>query len=192
MSSVFKLDHFTITNTRSKHKDTVYVAFTTLVTPRGQPVTQTKSMGDLNNGTFSVGLTSSVISLEKDQTLVLNYFIVNAGKDSRVDIETALERVGRAFASGGIGVPQAPNLMSAMGSQDVLDWFALELQGIYAQGSCDGLVAVEQDTYSYVALLPTPNPVPYALTTVHNGTEPPGGCNKHVSGYSVTYTAVEV
>ena len=190
MPYILTLDSFNITNTRSAHQDTDYLVFTSLVTPGGQPATQTKSMGNVNNGTHSVGLAFSGLSVSPGQSLVLNYIIVNAGRDSRVDVELALARVGRAFATGGVGVPPAQNMTSAMGSQAVLDWFALQLQGIYAPGSCDGLVAVEQDTFTYNELLPGPTPVTFVQTTTHNGTEPPGGCNKHVSGYSVTWRCI--
>lgn len=189
MPYIFSLDSFSITNTRSAHKDTDYVAFTAMITGQA-PVTQTRSIGSVNNGSHAVGLAFSGIALNPGQNLVLNYFIVNAGKADRVTVELALERVGRAFASGGPGIPQAPNNVSAMGSQPVVDWFNEQLQALYALGSCDGLVAVEQDVLTYFELLPGTTNTPYVHTSNHSGTEPPSGCNKHVSGYSVTWRCV--
>jgi hypothetical protein len=186
MPYTFTLDSFNITNTRSAHKDTAYVAFT-LQVAGATPVVQTKSIGDVNNGTHSVNLLFKGVSIKQGETVVMNYFIVNAGRDSRVDVETAMERVGRWFASGASGAPPAPPEASAMTSQAILDWFALQLQGIYAPGSCDGLVAAEQDTFTFLDLPGTPEPPPPPHTTNHAGTEPPAGCNKQVSAYSVTW-----
>jgi len=182
----FSLDSFKITNTRSAHKDTDYVVFTLQVGSQlYQP--QVKSMGNLNNGTFPVNLFFHDVQVEPADTVVLNYIIVNAGSESAVDAEAALERAGRALASGSSLAPKPPQLTSAMTSQAVLDWLALQLQGIYSPGSCDGLVAAEQDSFTFADLSQRASGAVFSHTTQHVGTESPSNCNKSVSDYSVTW-----
>ena len=53
---MFSLDSFRITDTRSLHKDTDYASLS-LAVGSAPALTKTKAMGDLNNGTFKVGLT---------------------------------------------------------------------------------------------------------------------------------------
>ena len=51
----FSFDRFTIANTRSRDTDTDYVSVSLAVGT--QPVqTQGRAMGDLNNGTYNVGI----------------------------------------------------------------------------------------------------------------------------------------
>jgi len=55
---IFSLDSFRITETRSLHNDTDYVSLSITV-GTNPAVTQTKAMGDVNNGTHDVGLAVS-------------------------------------------------------------------------------------------------------------------------------------
>jgi hypothetical protein len=48
---------FRITDTRSRHEDTDYVSIS-LAVGSAAPITKTKAMGNLNNGTFEPGLTT--------------------------------------------------------------------------------------------------------------------------------------
>jgi hypothetical protein len=95
----FTLDSFRITDTRSRHEDTDFVSCTLQVksaNASGTPKTQTKSMGNLNNGTFKVGLSFPNVSVGPNQTAVFNYLIINSGHKSESAIYTALENAGGA------------------------------------------------------------------------------------------------
>src|SRR5262249_14257946 len=87
----FRLDSFHIDNTRARHTDTDVVAFFLKVGDKSYG-TQTKHMGDLNNGDYSVGLEFNSIPIPDPTTPVsFNYQIVNAGNfngdiDARLSI----------------------------------------------------------------------------------------------------------
>ena len=59
-------------------------------------------MGNLNNGTFNVGLSFPNVVVPSNGTVVFNYLIVNSGHSSEGDIDKALEAVGGALANKGI------------------------------------------------------------------------------------------
>jgi hypothetical protein len=101
----FSLDSFRITDTRSRHEDTDYVSFTLLVRDsngNGTPKTLTKSMGNLNNGTYQVGLSFPNVVVPTNGSVVFNYLIVNSGHSSESDIDKALEAGGSALAQKGL------------------------------------------------------------------------------------------
>ena len=106
------LDSFRITDTRSRHEDTDFVSCTLQVksaNASGTPKTQTKSMGNLNNGTFKVGLSFPNVSVGPNQTAVFNYLIINSGHKSESAIYTALENAGGACGEriGDGGAPRS-------------------------------------------------------------------------------------
>ena len=76
--ATFTMDSFGISNTRSLHNDTdfVYLSATVGANP---PVFAKKSMGDVNNGTHSVGLSIEVDIPDDDTIVVFNYLIMNSG-----------------------------------------------------------------------------------------------------------------
>src|SRR5258708_3440734 len=100
----FTLDSFKITDTRSRHEDTDYVSFTLLVKPangEGTPQTVTKYMGDVNNGTFKVGLSFPSVSVGPTDSVVMNYLIVNTGHKNPSQTVTTLENAGTQLATKG-------------------------------------------------------------------------------------------
>jgi hypothetical protein len=82
----FAIDSFTIRNTRSVHQDTDYVS-ASLVVGTSPPLSQSKAMGDLNNGTYSPGIAFNGIPVADDQNVVLTYAIVNSGHSNPSDVE---------------------------------------------------------------------------------------------------------
>lgn len=87
----FRLDSFKITNTRALHEDTDCVTIGVKV---GDQVfkPQTKSMGNLNNGTYRVGMQIGPVLVNKpDESIAFNYQIVNSGHKDPSDVAKQLE-----------------------------------------------------------------------------------------------------
>jgi hypothetical protein len=91
------MDLFRITDTRSRHEDTDYVSIS-LAVGSAPPMTKTKAMGNLNNGTFKPGLTFDNISVASNVPVVFTYAIVNNGHSSQADVEKSLEKAGTQLA----------------------------------------------------------------------------------------------
>jgi hypothetical protein len=97
----FKLDNIRITNTRSRHEDTVYV--TLGVKTGDQPIqTLQKRLGDLNNGTHNVDLEFD-IDVKPGTKTVMSYLIVNSGhSDPSSQLSTiSTNLVQKAYNEGG-------------------------------------------------------------------------------------------
>ena len=189
----FTLDSFRITDTRSRHEDTDFASLTLLVRAAdgsGTPQTQTKSMGNLNNGTFNVGLSFANVPVDPSGSVVFNYLIVNSGHKSEGDINNALETVGGSLAEKGlvaggtaIGTAILPGLGTILGA--IGGWLAGEVKGILA-ANCDGPVAAEQVTLNYNDLLSKTANGPYKHETPNPGTDSATGCGSN-SMYYVTW-----
>jgi len=181
----FELDTFQITDTRSAHKDSDYVSFT-LKIGGADPLNVAKSMGNLNNGTFNIGLSYSGQNIAPDTTVVLNYLIINSGGPSAAStIESTLTTLGTRLAN----VPSfnLPPLTSSL--QLVATKFKQELSPIINSSSCDGLVAAEQNTFTYDQLLSNTSQFPFfTATTSHTGAKSPNGCNSRPSAYVVHWS----
>jgi len=192
-TTTFSLESFRITDTRSRHEDTDYVSFTLLVRDangNGTPQTLTKSMGNLNNGTFNVGLSFPNVVVPTNGSVVFNYLIVNSGHSSESDIDKALETVGGSLAQKGLvaggtalGSAILPGLGTILGA--VAGWLAGEIQGIL-NANCDGPVAAEQVTLTYNDLISKTANGPYTTETKHPGTDSATGCGGN-SMYYVTW-----
>src|SRR5271154_6256218 len=76
--ATFTMDSFGISNTRSLHNDTDYV-FLSVTVGANAPVFVQKSMGDVNNGNHSVGLSLQVDIPDDDTPVVFSYLIMNSG-----------------------------------------------------------------------------------------------------------------
>ena len=173
----FTFDSFQITQTRSQHKDTDYVSFT-LKVGGGAPQTLVKSMGDVNNGLYTVNLSFTNIPVNTPDSVVLNYMIVNSGGDNRVDVETTMENVGAATANG--NGPKFPQLSSALAAGAT--WFNSGLNRTY-RSLCDGLVAAEQDVFTYNDLVNKASTNPFHQSTPQPGINTVHGCNTKLSAY---------
>ena len=170
----FSLDSFRITNTRSRHEDTDFVSFTLLVrdaSGKGTPQTQHKSMGNLNNGTFNVGLSFANVVVPVGGSVVFNYLIVNSGHKSESDVYKLLETAGGSLANKGLvaggtalGTAILPGLGSILGALG--GWLAGQIQSIIA-ANCDGPVAAEQVTMTYNDLMSKTATKPDTVTTHH-------------------------
>ena len=206
----FSLDSFQIRNTRSVHEDTDYVAFA-LTIGTGQPQTLQKSMGDLNNGTFSVGLTFGPVPVAAYQPVVVTYLIVNSGHQSQADIDAILTKVANSLASAGaqaaasaigsgvgtlvgasIGGTVVPIIGSALGA--LAGWLVGEITGILF-ANCDGPVAAQQFPFTGTGLWratstgPNAQPAPFRSSTDNPGIDSPSGCGSnsdYVVNWSVT------
>jgi hypothetical protein len=181
----FTLASFGITNTRSKHEDTDYVAFT-LRLGSLDPQTVFKPMGNVNNGTHQVELSFNGIEVDQDDTVLFNYLIVNAGSATEAQVESELRTVGAAWANG--QGPTPPQMTSALGAD--LAWFNSELKGIL-KSTCDGMVAAEQSRFLYGDLLQLIPSNIVSHQTVHAGTHSPSGCGNN-SQYTVNWQAAKV
>jgi hypothetical protein len=189
----FSLDSFRITDTRSRHEDTDYVSFTLLVrdgSGKGTPQTLKKSMGNLNNGTFTVGLSFPNVVVPAGGSVVFNYLIVNSGHSSESTIDNALESVGGSLAEKGLvaggtalGTAILPGLGTILGA--IGGWLAGEIKGILV-ANCDGPVAAEQVTMNYNDLMAKTANGPDKVETKHPGTDSATGCGSN-SMYYVTW-----
>ena len=189
----FSLDNFRITDTRSRHEDTDYVSFTLLVRDahgNGTPQTLKKSMGNLNNGTFNVGLSFQNVVVPNGGSVAFNYLIVNSGHQSESDVYKVLETTGSALANkalvaGGtaLGTAILPGLGTILGA--IGGWLAGEISAIL-NANCDGPVAAEQVTLAYADLMSKIANGPDTVTTKHPGTDSATGCGGN-SMYYVTW-----
>lgn len=112
----FSLNTMQITDTRSTHKDTDWVSFT-LKVGTATPVSSSRSMGDLNNGTFDIGLSFSGIAINPDDTVVLNYLIINSGGPSSANtIQDTLKLLGGRLANS-FNLPSLTSSLEFVASQ---------------------------------------------------------------------------
>lgn len=190
----FSLDSFRITDTRSRHEDTDFVSFTLLVKPNtggGTPRTLTKAMGNLNNGTFNVGLSFPHITVDASESVVLNYLIVNSGHKSESEVFSTLENVGGSIATKGLVAAGAglgslipiPGLGTLLGA--AAGFLVGELKGVLA-ANCDGAVAGEQNTFTLADLNARTANGTFTHETRHPGTDSATGCGSN-SMYFVTW-----
>jgi hypothetical protein len=197
----FTLERFIIHNTRSAHEDTDYVSFT-LAIGDGAPQTQFRSMGDLNNGTYDVGLSFGPAMLTRFETAVFNYIIVNAGNIDPGSVEKILENAGANLAKEGVQVGKQA-LFSGndgwwvgaeagmkIGEQfgppiygplmTGLVGFVSGLLGFPAFADCDGPVAVEQAGFTGEQIwTKTGLTNPFAWNIPQPGIDSPAGCGSN-------------
>lgn len=190
----FILDSFRITDTRSRHQDTDYVSFTLLNAPAaggGTPQTLTKSMGNLNNGTFKVGLQFSNIVVDPKGQVTMNYLIADSGHSSESEVYSLLDKAASALASKGataagaaigsaIPIPLLGPLLGAAAG-----WLVGEASSLL-DPNCDGAVAAAQDVFPYQNLVNLTASGPHTQVTTHAGSSSPDGCGGN-SMYYVTW-----
>src|SRR4051794_7724628 len=89
-----------IDNTRSRHEDTVYASITIKVGDTPFP-SQTKFLGNHNNGAFPVGLTFSAIQIPSDNTSVtVVWSMINNGHGDTGAIQNALASATDGYLRG--------------------------------------------------------------------------------------------
>jgi hypothetical protein len=182
----FTLDSLQITDTRSLHEDTDYVTFT--LTVNGKTQTLTKSMGDVNNGVYGVGLTFQNVAINPSDTVVLNYLIVNSGNNNPTQIESLLESAAVKLVGQAGSALDMPELDSAL--EQIAKWLGDELISIF-NTLCDGAVAAEQDTFVGSDLFARTANGPFAQSTRHPGTDSPHGCGGN-SMYIVNWHVTQI
>jgi hypothetical protein len=184
----FNLTNCKITDTRSAHKDTDYASLTLRV-GSATPNTLTLPMGDLNNGTFNLGLIFNGVDIEPNNTVTINYLIINAGTKSAATVKAGLEALGNRMTEV-VGVT-LPKLTSSL--EVVATTFADELSSLLNRASCDGLVAAEQNSFTYQDLVNgTSSTAFFTQSTPHTGYKANSGCNSKPSAYVVNWAIEHV
>ena len=176
----FRLDCFQISDTRSRHTDTDYVAIGLQIGDRTFPP-QTKAMGDLNNGHYPVGLAFEDIPIADPATpVIFNYQIVNSGHASQADLDNVLTSgVAQLAAQGAAALGDAlvPGTGSiwGMAASGAVQW----LGGILF-ADCDGPVAIDQVARKAEAIDQAIEKAntwgTYSDTRFYPGTDSPTGC----------------
>ena len=197
------LDSFAISNTRSLHKDTDFVSVSLAVAHRA-PLSQTRALGDLNNGHFPLNMVFSHVTIAPGEKAVLTYNMVNSGHQKPSEVEQGLEKAtttlaqkGAQIAATAIGSAIGAELGASIGTAVVpLIGTAIGVLVGYLTGSifgilfanCDGPVAsaVHVLTYEDVkAALATGHGVTH--TDDHPGVDSSVGCGSN-SHYTVTWS----
>ena len=143
----FTLKSFKITNTRSLHEDTDFVSMAVAVGNNAPIVLPTKSMGDLNNGTFQVNLSIPNVVIGPTDKVAFSYAIVNTGYDANKveqDLKKAVTAaVGKASSAAGDAT------ISLVGSE-AKTWLT-KLENLVFP-NCDGSVAAGEHVYTEAQL----------------------------------------
>lgn len=195
----FSFDKFEITETRSIHKDTDYAGINLTIAQGGdpnrifQPVIQTKSMGDLNNGTFPVNLSFKNVELADTDVAIFSYTIINSSKgQSSADdaLKTALPKLTTAALNEALGVVLSTIGISFPGLGPVISYLTglvvSEFSGLFP-GGCDGPVAAGVHSFSGAQLKALLASGAYSKSDNNPGVTSADGCG-HNSNYIVFYS----
>lgn len=199
---VLHLDTVTIRNTRSRHTDSDKVAINGYV--NGTPITPVnKDLGDLNNGTFPIGLTVSFKVTRPEQRVSLNYLIDNLGHANSADIDKQMNAVGAKIAQAGataaasaagiaigtgVGSAVVPFIGPIVGA--ALGWVTGELVGILT-ANCDGPVAAANITVSGQQLWDRTSAGTWTDRPHHPGVDSAAGCGSN-SDYDTAWSIERV
>lgn len=134
------LDKFHISKTRSVHEDTDYVTLTVQVNQQ-PPVNQTIFVGNVNDGDHPVNLQLGPFDVGPNDTLALNYVVLNKGHGNgdRTQIEDGLAKAATAaiVAEFPSTAGYASFILKALG----------EIIGVI-DADCDGNCAAQQFKFS--------------------------------------------
>ena len=202
----FSVDNFTISNTRSRHKDTDYISASVAVA--GRPTrSANQKLGDLNNGTFGTAMQFRGVPVADNETAVFTYLIVNNGHSDPGVAERAVEQAAKTLAEKGaqiaatavggaigaalgasIGTAVVPIIGTALGA--VAGWVVTSV-GALLFANCDGPVAAAVHTYSGAQLRAgTSRGLKLTGSDHHPGTDSAAGCGSN-SVYDVRWTISE-
>lgn len=203
----FRLDSFEIENTRSRHEDTDYVSCS-FALGSAAPQTKTKSMGDLNNGTYPVGISFGPVTISSPtEVAIFNYLIVNAGHEDWSTIDGMITKAGSTLAKAGadaaasaagaaagtllgaeIGGVVVPIIGPALGA--LAGWVVGEITGLVT-ADCDGPVAAEQLVVTGAQLWASTQDAnkTWSHQTYQPGTDSAAGCGSN-SIYLVNWSVV--
>jgi hypothetical protein len=179
----FTLNNFRITNTRSVHEDTDFVSISVVVGSNAPIHLPTKSMGNLNNGTYPVNLTIPNVAVAPGENVAFSYSIVNTGfaaNSTEADLTKATDAAATAAASAGGGLISA-GTGTAVGSA-AGGWLGPKIAGIIF-ADCDGPVAAGDHAWTGAALAAAA--MGKTVTTEDNnpGTDSPTGCGSNSQYY---------
>jgi phospholipase C len=191
--ATFTMESFGISNTRSRHNDTDFV-YLSAVVGANPIVSVSKSMGDVNNGTHSVGL-SLEIDIPDDDTIVVFYYqIMNGlgGNDAKAKaaqgaLNTVAEEIVKHKAITAVavtvGTVLVPLFVSALGAIA-----GITEAGLLVFADCDGRVAAGFMPFTCSDLIKrTASGQKIAQNANHAGTDSPDGCGSN-SKYSTACT----
>jgi hypothetical protein len=186
----FSLDDFIISNTRARSNDTDYVSISVTV-GNNDAITKTQAMGDVGDGTHSVGLAVAAnIPTDVPTAVVFSYVITNNGNGDHAavqkGVEATLARLGKAGAAAvtkeiaqpigdaigasigaSIGTAIVPVVGSAIGA--LAGWLTTEI-GSLLFANCDGIVAASLRAFVSTDLLAKTN----NGGTIRDGVQHPG------------------
>jgi hypothetical protein len=187
------LDSFQISNTRSRHTDTDFVDFSIRVGDHVYP-SQTRAMGDLNNGTYPVGLSYGPIEVASGEPVVIMYTIVNAGNHPELNqaVLDAFDQINLEITKAALAYADIDddNLASLLASTNVVAVLnRLALGGVLGlvNPDCDGIVASDVFGVTSQQLATWTASGPHAERRTYPGTDSPSGCGSN-SLYSVTWS----
>lgn len=183
----FAVDSVTIQNTRSKHKDTDYLVCTLRVLGQAPLVPVVLFLGDLNSGTHPIEQQLPAINLEPGDQCVFNYLIVNAGSFNGADVANALINASVDWANG--QGPPSTNFTGAL--EDGQTFFNQELTAVLKSNTCDGMVAAEQDHFTFDDLNSVGPPQAVTHEVHHSGIRSPSGCGPN-SQYTVKWGMLQL
>jgi hypothetical protein len=191
----FTINSIQIKNPRSLINDTDYVSCA-IVVGNNPPITApVKSMGNLGDGTYAVGLTIPNVPVGPNDAMAFSYSILNTGYSSDI-VEQALQKASSAAASkagaaaaaaigGAVGGPLG-SVLAAVGSA-AFGWVTSEVLG-FIFPDCDGPVAAGDHAYTGAQLAAqTANGTGITMTDYSAGTNSPDGCGAN-SKYYVTWS----
>jgi hypothetical protein len=159
---------FRIDNTRSRHEDTLYASLSLKVGATQYP-SQTKFLGNKNNGTFPVGLVFSNVAIPADSTSVtIVWSMVNNGHGDSAAIQNALGSAADGVIRGS-GQDATANFISSLIQAGLGVFFA----------NCDGLVAAGKYSVTGADLAGMTRSAEKSLSTDHPGTDSPSGCGSN-------------
>lgn len=200
----FSVDSFQILNTRSRHKDTVFISASLAVGNR-TPQTKTRHMGDLNNGIFDVGLTFDEFVTD-DETVILSFVMINNGHTDpnavvrgleQATLQLAQQAAAAAATAGGaaigavlgasIGTAMIPVLGTALGA--LAGWIVSETGGLIF-ANCDGGVAAGVHPFTGAQLREATDGGIFRQTDDNPGTDSAHGCGSN-SHYLVNWSIDE-
>ena len=193
----FTLNSFQIDNTRSLHKDTDFVSISVAVGANPPIVSPAKAMGDLNNGTFKVGLSIPNVVVQPGQAVAFSYSIVNSGYAQNTIEQDLTKWIGEAAQkAAGIGAAK----LAAAATDDATTAAIANTAGSEAGGwaagkllnivfaDCDGTVAAGDHIFSGAQLARKTAGDRAVFTADKNpGTDSPDGCGSN-SQYFVTWS----
>ena len=181
----FTLKSFRITDTRSVHEDSDYVSIAVAVGSNSPITVPTKSMGDLNNGTYQVNLSIPNVVVPATAKVAFSYPIVNSGFDKN-KIEQSLRKAASdnaGKAASAIGDETGGGPVATAGITAVLE----EIEGVIF-ANCDGIVAAANHVFTGAELAQkTAGGKAYTVTDDNKGTDSPHGCGRN-SHYFTTWS----